>query len=437
MSIRRNALWNLLGAGAPLILGAATIPYLINAVGIELVGLLTLIWALIGYFSLFDLGLSRALTQQLAATRSSGCLSELPTLMKTGVFLTALTGTIGGAVLAVLAFPLSYKWLAVSDALQRDTAVALLIAAFGIPLATLTNGLRGALEAYGEFKTVNIQRLALGVSNFALPAISAHIYGASLTMMVLALVAGRLVILGTHIYYTSTLIPFEWRTAKVEPASRKKLYSFGLWMTVSNIVSPLIVYVDRFFIAALITANVVAYYTIPHEIILRVLIIPGALTAALFPQLASLFFENTRDAMRLYYKCLKAVSAIMLPVVTLMILGADWGLTLWLGVEFSKSATPVFTVLSVGLLFNAIAQVPFAALQAAGNAKVTAIIHLIELLLYIPGLYFALSLFGLIGAAYICAIRYGLDAIMLISSMERILGSKKRESIIARVSSNN
>jgi O-antigen/teichoic acid export membrane protein len=57
MSLKRNTIWNLAGTGLPLLLGAITIPYLIARVGVEAFGVLTLVWALIGYFSLFDFGL--------------------------------------------------------------------------------------------------------------------------------------------------------------------------------------------------------------------------------------------------------------------------------------------------------------------------------------------------------------------------------------------
>jgi O-antigen/teichoic acid export membrane protein len=73
MSLRRNILWNLAGAGLPLLAGAALIPFLVRESGIEVFGILTLVWALIGYFSLFDFGLGRALTQQVAQERPARC----------------------------------------------------------------------------------------------------------------------------------------------------------------------------------------------------------------------------------------------------------------------------------------------------------------------------------------------------------------------------
>ena len=67
MSLRRNILWNLAGAGLPLLAGAAFIPYLVREAGVEVFGILTLVWALIGYFSLFDFGLVGILPPEAVA----------------------------------------------------------------------------------------------------------------------------------------------------------------------------------------------------------------------------------------------------------------------------------------------------------------------------------------------------------------------------------
>jgi hypothetical protein len=69
MSLRHNTLWNLAASGLPLIASAALIPFMLHRLAMvtqaEAFGVLTLIWALIGYFSLFDMGAGRALTDAL------------------------------------------------------------------------------------------------------------------------------------------------------------------------------------------------------------------------------------------------------------------------------------------------------------------------------------------------------------------------------------
>jgi O-antigen/teichoic acid export membrane protein len=61
--LAKNTLWNLLGSGAPLLVAFFAIPKLIAGLGMARFGVLTLAWVVIGYFSLFDLGLGRALTK--------------------------------------------------------------------------------------------------------------------------------------------------------------------------------------------------------------------------------------------------------------------------------------------------------------------------------------------------------------------------------------
>ncbi|MBV8232788.1 MAG: oligosaccharide flippase family protein, partial [Planctomycetaceae bacterium] len=62
----RNAIWNLLSQVAPLAVAVVTMPVLIRGLGTDRFGVLTLAWMVLGYFSLLDLGLGRALTKLVA-----------------------------------------------------------------------------------------------------------------------------------------------------------------------------------------------------------------------------------------------------------------------------------------------------------------------------------------------------------------------------------
>lgn len=64
MTLRRGTLLKLAGAGLPMIVGVVAIPFLISKLGMERFGILTILWAIIGYFGLFDFGVGRATIQQ-------------------------------------------------------------------------------------------------------------------------------------------------------------------------------------------------------------------------------------------------------------------------------------------------------------------------------------------------------------------------------------
>lgn len=86
----------------------------------ERFGVLTIVWVLIGYFSLFDFGLGRALTQRISSALARDERQEIPDIAFNGIVFTLLTGLVGGLVLAVLAYPLAYHWLNISASLQAD-----------------------------------------------------------------------------------------------------------------------------------------------------------------------------------------------------------------------------------------------------------------------------------------------------------------------------
>jgi O-antigen/teichoic acid export membrane protein len=186
-----------------------------------------------------------------------------------------------------------------------------------------------------------------------------------------------------------------------------------MWMTVSNIISPLMVTADRFVISAVLGASAVAYYTVPFEVLIRVLVIPAALTSALFPRLAATLKVDSDAALALSLRCMKLVASVLIPICAVIALGSYYGLSLWLGHDFAEKSWAIVSVMSLGLIFNGIAFVPFATIQASGDAKITALIHISELLVYIPLLFLSLHFLGVIGAAAVWVMRVGVDLLLL------------------------
>ena len=99
----RNVGWNLLGFGLPLFVAVACIPPLVEALGTARFGLLTLIWAVVSYFGVFDLGLGRALTQQVSAALGAGRNGAVPGITCTGLAAMLLLGVAAGVLMWALA----------------------------------------------------------------------------------------------------------------------------------------------------------------------------------------------------------------------------------------------------------------------------------------------------------------------------------------------
>ena len=414
-----NAGWNLLGNLLPLLAALAAVPFLLHRLGTERFGLLSLVWVLIGYFSLFDLGLGRALTKMVAELAGQGRDRELSSLCSTGIALVGLLGVVGGLLIAA-AIPWSDLWLdKLPPTLRDEGRGTMMLIALGIPLVVVTASLRGVLEGFQRFKLLNSIRAPAGILIFIAPCLSAW-FSPRLDWAVGVLLATRLLVLLAHLLPCLGLVQLTVRQMHgrwIGPMLR-----FGGWLTVSNVIGPVIVYIDRFVVGALLTATALAYYSAPFEVVSRLLLFPIALTGALFPELIRMQALGPDGARALRRKALHLTLVVVVLLAAIGALFAEPALHLWLGPEFAAQSTLVMQILLLGFVLNSVAQIPFAALQGYGCTRQTAFIHLAELPLYIVLLSALVQTNGLVGAAIAWSLRAILDLLalgLLLRTVER------------------
>lgn len=199
------------------------------------------------------------------------------------------------------------------------------------------------------------------------------------------------------------------------------LFKFGAWMTTSNIISPLMVNMDRFIIGALISMSAVAYYVTPFDVVTKLLIIPAAIASVLFPAFSAGFSQDREYTVKLYMRGIKYVFILLVPMVFLFVSFSKQGLEIWLGQEFSKNSFRVMQILSIGVLLNAVAHLPFALIQAAGRPDITAKLHIVELPLYLLMLLILISAFDIRGAAIAWLVRVTVDCVVLLIVGNRLI----------------
>jgi O-antigen/teichoic acid export membrane protein len=423
--LARNTLWNLLGNGAPLIVAVFSIPILIAHLGKDRFGILALAWTLIGYASLFDLGLGRALTQIAAKMLVGSERDRLPVVVWTSLGLMLILGFLGTAATGCFAPILARRILNVPSYLQMEALQSFYLLGICIPLVVVTAGLRGLFEAHQRFGLVNALRIPMGIYTFLGPLLVLPLT-TNLAYIVAVLILGRLLALIAHVYISFRLMPDLRGHAQWCSVAALSLLRFGGWMTVSNVISPLMVNMDRFLIGALVSMSAVTYYATPFEVISKLLFIPAALVGVLFPAFSSSFARNPHRATELYIRCSKYLFFILFPA-TLMIVGfAHDGLSLWLGNDFAQHSSRVLQWLAIGILVNGLANVPFALVQGAGRPDQTAKLHVAELPFYLLALWFFTYRWGIEGTAIAWVLRVTVDAFFLILLSRPLLPNSSR-----------
>jgi O-antigen/teichoic acid export membrane protein len=412
LAFLRHVLYNLLGQGAPLLAAVFAIPRLIHGLGTDRFGVLTLAWMVIGYFSLFDFGLSRALTQVVSADLADRQSTHAPSLVWPALTAMALLGGVGSLVAGFTSPWLVHSVLRIPPELQGETLRAFVLLAIAIPIVVATSGLVGVLTAFHRFGIINAIRAPLGVLTFMLP-LATLAYSRSLVAVVGALIVARTVALIAHIGVTWRLMPPLTPGLLLRVRLISPLFRFGAWMTVTNIISPILAYLDRFVVGALLSVAAVAYYATPYEMVTKLLVVPGAILGVLFPAIAATYAVDESRTVRLLERATKYVALILFPAALMVVCFASEGLTLWLGAAFAQHSTIVLQWLAIGVFVNGIAQVFATLIQGMGRPDMTAKLHLIEVPLYLTTLWWAITRYGIAGAAVAWTARVLVDGALL------------------------
>lgn len=421
--LARNTIWNLVGQIVPLIVAIFAIPLLIRGLGTARFGVLTLAWVVIGYFSLFDLGLARALTQFVSRKLGAGQDQEIQAVIWTALFLMVVLGLAGTLVMSLFSPLLVQEMLNIPAALQPETLYSFYLLALSVPVILSTAGMQGVLKAYQRFGLLNAVRIPMGAFIFLGPLLVLP-FSQSLLLVVSFLVAGLLISWVVHFPLCFCVIPALRHGIAIKGALIGPLLRFGSWMTVTNIVGPLMVYLDRFFIGALISMTAVAYYTTPFEVVTKIGILAGALVGVLFPAFSSSFAHHRTCTERLFNQGVRYIFLGLFPITLFIVTFARKGLDFWLGAEFAQNSTCVLQWLAVGVFINSLAQVAFALIQGAGRPDLTAKLHLIELPFYLLMVWWLIGSCGIEGAAIAWVARIGVDTVILFAMAHRLLPAR-------------
>jgi O-antigen/teichoic acid export membrane protein len=390
----------------PIALTLFTVPVYISYIGTARYGVLSLVWVLLGYFGFLDFGLARASANALAKLTHGS--EERTRVLMTALYINLILGISGAFTLYLVGSPILQQFMTLSGPLGVEVENSLPWIAGMLVLALLAGVGTGALDSHERFFTGNMLNLVGMSLGQLLPLMCAVIIGPTLPVVIPAAFVARAISVALLL---GVIARIERPPLFVFDRKRcKELMGFGAWVTVTNVVSPLLVSIDRFFIASTLGADAVAHYSVPMNLVVRSQIIPIAMARTVFPRLSRL---TSGEALELAERCAVFLAygfgAICGPAIIVGGLFMTW----WLGSEFASHTTQVIEPLMVGAWINGIAFIPYSLLQGQGRPDVVAKLHVLELLPFVAALWLLLSFFGLPGAALAWCARVTVDAVIL------------------------
>lgn len=422
-----DSISNFVGILLPFAIALVAVPLAIKGLGEERYGLLSIIWVILTYLSLLDFGVSKASSKFLAEYYGKSNKTEVTRIIHATSIFAILIGLLVGVVM-MLVTPWIVDLLSFSTLEQsKEARDSLFIVSAALPLLFLGTSLRGAMEASRRFHAVNIGLVITNSLSYAIPAFS-YLAPVSLPEIILAIVIIRslsVVYYGFLVVRQYAITSF-WSQNLGSEISR--MLRYGSWITVTSVISPLLVYVDRIFIGAMLPLNFVAYYSVPYDLVNRIRIFPQALLKTLFPEFSQLHAENRPGEIIVLLQTATRTLLLIVGITGIVLsVYAEDILSLWLGTGLALKSAAVMTVFGVGFIINAVAFLPFNYLQSIGRPDIPAKLHLIEFPVYLILLFFFTQSAGIIGTAIAWLIRVVVDALLNIFFMIREINRQSVE----------
>jgi len=418
--LARNAAGNLLSQCVPMAVALVTIPWLIRGLGTDRYGVMTLSWMVLGYFSLFDLGLGRALTKMVAEALGRGDEAEVPGLVWTALALMTALGLVGAAFVAAVTPWVVDSALKIRGPLRAESLGAFYLMAAALPFVIGTSGLRGVMEAHQTLGAANVVRSVTSLA-ILLGPLAVLPFTTNLLAVVGVVCVARGLSCAAHAALCLRTVPAMRRGFSARPGLVGPMLRFGGWMTAVNVVNPLMVQMDRFFVGALVSTAAVAYYTTPYELITKTWFLSNAVLAVMFPAFATSYVRDRDLTAAIFGRCLRAVALILFPAALVGVALGREILTVWLGADFAGQSTRVMQWLALGVLLNGLAQVPSALMQGVGRPDLTFKIHMAELPFYLLAAWLLIRSRGIEGAAMAWAGRTAVDLALYLTAVRWVL----------------
>ncbi|HEX7938739.1 MAG TPA: oligosaccharide flippase family protein, partial [Gemmatimonadaceae bacterium] len=347
----RNAVLNIVGGVIPAIAAVIAVPILVRYQGDARFGVMALAWTSLGYFSLFDLGLGRAVTHAVADRLGAGAEHEIGSVTWTSLAVILPISLVAAAALA-FASPLIVRLLSMPPELREEGVTAFRVLAVAVPFASLTGAFRGALEGSQNFGVVNALRIPLGVLTFLGPLATLP-FSRSLVPAMAVLTAGRGALLVAHYIAVARVIPgFRGGARGVNRTMARSLMHVGGWMQVTHMISPLMATLDRFVVGAVLGAGVVTYYVVPQELVTKLWMFNIAVLPVFFSAVSTTALRDAERTVALFDKLQRAtLSLLFLPSLVLVALAPDI-LNIWLGGDFAAQSGLTMQLFAVAVFIN-------------------------------------------------------------------------------------
>lgn len=401
----RSVVWNWAGVAISLITGFLLSPYLFRKLGPEGYGIWALCFSLIEYYWLLDLGVRSATAKFVAHYWTTGDSAKVSEVLSTAVTYSLLIAAVMLALIAAAASGIE-AFFHISPQYRGSFRGLLLAITLSWCLGMVFNLFSAALEATQRFDVTNrITILTTGTRAALWGTLLYMDYG--IVALGIATLGNQCLLYALNYLYFRRILPdcrVSFRSASF--AMLREMWSFGIHTFIQTVSMMGLNQGPPILIGHFLPTEFVGFYNLPVrllqytvEFIGRIGVVTNVNAAALAAREESKPLQTLAEYANRY--CL----AIFMPLAILLWIYGDQFFRLWIGSAGAREAAPLLPILLIGYLFAIVAQFSSSMLLLGlGKHQRYAKGLLVEAVLAVAALWLVIPRWGILGAAWTCAI---------------------------------
>lgn len=401
----RSVIWNWAGVSISLITGFLLSPYLFRRLGPEGYGIWALAFSLIEYYWLLDLGVRSATAKFVAHHWTTGESERVSEIMSTAVAYSCLIAVFMVAIVTLAAGSIE-SFFHISDRYHQSFRTLLLLMTVSWCLGLVFNLFSAALEAVQRFDVSN--RIAIITTGSRAAVWFGVLYlGYGIVALGIATLANQCLMYALNYYYFRKVLPdCRVSTRYAGMATLKKMWSFGIHTFLQTVSTMGLNQGPPILIGHFLPTQFVGFYNLPVrllqytvEFINRIGVVTNVNAAALAAR------EESRPLARLAEYSNRYCLAMFMPLAILLGIYGGQFFRLWIGAAGAAQAAPLLPILLVGYVLGIVAQFSSSMLLLGlGKHQRYAKGLFAEAVVVVAALWVVIPRWGILGAAWVCAI---------------------------------
>jgi O-antigen/teichoic acid export membrane protein len=326
---------------------------MVSRLGVELFGLWSLIFAVVGLFGLLDLGFATAAMKYVAELTASGDHARRNEVLATLLVVYSVLGVACLVLVAILAGPAS-GWFGLPADQAQPFTLALWLIGTVVAINFPASLVKAILIGSGRMHLVNAIELVITLVNAALIVI---LLEAGLGLVGVAVATATTMLLGPLVMLPLAirLTPGLSASPRLFSRSRvRELLGFSVYFFIANVAVLVILRIDPVIIKMFLTLSAVAVYAVAAKIAEYTYLLNKQFSNALMPLVSQSKGAGDADMVqRVLLDGTRFLLAIAVPFTALLFFYADAIVVRWMGQEFAESV-PLLRILLVAVLFSSV-----------------------------------------------------------------------------------